>query len=177
MRWLRSWSPYLLVVSGMCLLATPTQSQLTLEIKDLHDIIKEDFVQSAEKMPAQHFDFQPTPEVRTFGQIVGHVATTLYDYCSAAGAVDNPHSTLVEETVFGKADLVDALKAAYDYCEETLASLNDVNGLDKVSVWREGTRLSFLIRVIAHTTLHYGNMVTYMRLKGVVPASTVRRGW
>ena len=177
MRWSRSWSPYLLVVSGMCLLTTPTQSQLTLEIRELHDTMREDLVHSAEGMPAEYFDFQPTPEVRTFGQIVGHVATTLYDYCSAAGAEVDPHTTLVEETVFGKADLVDALKAAYDYCEEAFASLNDVNGLDKVKVWREGTRLSFLVGEIGHTSLHYGNMVTYMRLKETVPASTVRRGW
>ena len=63
--------------------------------------------------------------------------------------------------------------------QAALASLNDVNGLDKVTIWRgpEGTRLGFLVGEIEHTGLHYGNMVTYMRLKGVVPASTVRRGW
>ena len=67
----------------------------------------------------------------------------------------------------GKADLVDALKAAYDYCEEALASLNDVNGLNKVAASREGTRLSFLVAAIEHTSLHYGNMVTYMRLNSL----------
>ncbi len=169
-----------LVLSGLVFAvqaAGQDSNTLTLEIKELHDTTKMDVIRSAERMPAEYFDFQPTPEVRTFGQIVGHVATNLYGTCAAAGAESNPHPALVEETVSGKADLVDALKAAYDYCEEVFASLNDVNGLDKVSVWREGTRLSFLIRVIAHTTLHYGNMVTYMRLKETVPASTVRRGW
>ena len=123
-------------------------------------------------MPAEHFDFQPTPDVRTFGQLVGHVATNLYVMCAAAGAERNPHPALVEQTVSGKADLVDALKAAYDYCEETLASLNDVSGLNTVTASREGTRLSFLVAAIEHTSLHYGNMVTYMRLQGLVPASS-----
>ena len=93
-------------------------------------------------MPAEHFDFQPTPDVRTFGQLVGHVATNLYVMCAAAGTENNPHP-------------VDALKAAYDYCEEALASLNDVNGLNKVAASREGTRLSFLVAAIEHTSLHY----------------------
>ena len=105
------------------------------------------------------------------------MSTNLYDFCSAAGATSNPNSSLVEETAVGKTNLVNALKAAYDYCEATLASLNDVNGMTKVTAWREGTRLSFLVGEIEHTGLHYGNMVTYMRLKGVMPASTARRGW
>ena len=161
---------------GLQLLRDLAQSRiLTLEIKELHDRIREDVVRSAERMPAEHFDFQPTPDVRTFGQLVGHVATNLYVMCAAAGTQNNPQPALVEQTVSGKTDLVDALKAAYDYCEEALASLNDVNGLNKVTASREGTRLSFLVAAIEHTSLHYGNMVTYMRLKGLVPASSDRR--
>ena len=161
---------------GLQLLPDLAQSPiLTLEIKELHDRLREDVVRSAERMPADHFDFQPTPDVRTFGQLVGHVATNLYVMCAAAGTENNPHPALVEQTVSGKADLVDALKAAYDYCEEALASLNDVNELNKVAASREGTRLSFLVAAIEHTSLHYGNMVTYMRLKGLVPASSDRR--
>ena len=148
---------------------------LTLEIKESHDRIREDVVRSAESMPAEHFDFRPTPDVRTFGQLVGHVATTLYVMCAAAGAENNPHPALVEQTVSGKADLVDALRAAYDYCEKATASLNDVNGLNKVTASREGTRLSFLVAAIEHSSLHYGSMVTYMRLNGLVPASSDRR--
>ena len=148
---------------------------LTLEIKEVHDRIRQDVVQSAERMPAEHFDFQPTPDVRTFGQLVGHVATNLYVMCAAAGAENNPNPALVEQRVSGKADLVDVLKAAYDYCEEALASLNDVNGLNTVSASREGTRLSFLLAAIEHTSLHYGNMVTYMRLQGLAPTSSDRQ--
>ena len=169
----------LLVFAGVALLVCPARAQdrstLTAELRGSHDTLRDDVVQSAERMTAEHFDFQPTPEVRTFGQLVGHIATSLYSYCAAAGAESNPHPAVVEQTVSGKTDLVEALKAAYDYCEEALASLNDVNGLDTVTEWREGTRLSFLVEAIGHTSLHYGNMVTYMRLKGLVPASTDRR--
>ena len=148
---------------------------LTPEVKALHDAAKVDVIASAEKMPAEYFDFQPTPEVRSFGQIVGHIATTLYDYCSAVGASGNPNTGLIEENVSGKADLVNALKAAYDYCEEALAPLTDVTGMEKVTAWREGTRFGFLALEIAHTNLHYGNMTTYMRLKESIPSSTERR--
>ena len=161
---------------GLQFLSDLAQSRiLTLEIKELHDRIKEDVVRSAERMPAEYFDFQPMPDVRAFGQLVSHVATNLYVMCAAAGAENNPHPALVEQTVSGKADLVDTLKAAYDYCDEALASLNDVNGLNKVTASREGTRLSFLVAAIEHTSLHYGNMVTYMRLKGLVPTSSDRQ--
>ena len=167
-----------LVFAGLAIVVYPARAQdsrtVTEELKELHDRIREDVIRSAERMPAEHFDFQPTPDVRTFGQLVGHVATNLYDMCAAAGAERNPHPTLVEETASGKVDLVGALKSAYDYCEEALASLNDVNGRDKVTASREGTRLSFLVGAIQHTSLHYGNMVTYMRLEGFVPASTDR---
>lgn len=148
---------------------------LTLEFKGVHERLREDVVRSAESMPAEHFDFEPTPDMRTFGRLVGHVATNLYGMCAAAGAESNPHPADIEEAVSEKADLVEALTAAYDYCEEALASLNDENGLDDVSAWREGTRMSFLVDAIEHTSLHYGQMVTYMRLKGLVPAFTDRR--
>ena len=155
---------------------------LAIDMRAMHETMREDLVRSAEMMPAEHFDFQPTLDVRTFGQIVGHVATTLYDYCAPAGVESNPNSGLIEQRVFGKEDLVNELKTAYDYCEEALASLDDVNGLDIVGVIGDSSRrprprLSFLAGEIQHTSLHYGNMVTYMRLNGVVPASTVRRGW
>lgn len=165
-----------LLLAGLAIVVYPARAQdsriVTQELKELHDRIREDVIRSAERMPAEYFDFQPTPDVRTFGQLVGHVATNLYGMCAAAGAERNPHPTLVEETASGKGDLVGALKAAYDYCEEALASLNDVNGRDRVTASREGTRLSFLVDAIQHTSLHYGNMVTYMRLKGLVPASS-----
>ena len=168
-----------LILAGLALVVCPARAQdgrtVTREIKELHNRIREDIVRSAERMPAEHFDFRPTPDVRTFGQLVGHVATNLYGMCAAAGAQRNPHPALVEQTASGKVELVDGLKAAYDYCEEALASLNDVNGLDRVTASREGTRLSFLVGAIQHTSLHYGNMVTYMRLQGLVPASTDRR--
>ena len=169
----------LLVFAGCALVVCPVGAQdrgtLTAELKESHDTLRDNVVRSAERMTAEDFDFQPTREVRTFGQLVGHIATSLYAYCAAAGAETNPHPAPVEATVSGKTDLVEALKAAYDYCEEALESLNDLNGLDTVTEWREGTRLSFLVEAIEHTSLHYGNMVTYMRLKGLVPASTDRR--
>lgn len=159
----------------VCPVGAQDGSILTAEIKKSHDALRDDVIQSAERMTAEYFDFQPTPEARTFGQLVGHIATNLYAYCAAAAAESNPHPAVVERTVSGKTDLVEALKEAYDYCEEALASLNDANGRDMVTAWREASRLSFLVEAIGHTSLHHGNMVTYMRLKGLVPASTDRR--
>ena len=168
-----------LVLAALAILECPVRAQdgrlLTEDIKSVHGRIRGDVIRSVERMPAEHFDFQPTPDVRTFGQLVGHVATNLYSMCAAAGAERNPHPIPVEETASGKVELVNGLNAAYHYCEEALASLNDVNGRDRVTASREGTRLSFLVDAIQHTSLHYGNIVTYMRLKGLVPASTDRQ--
>jgi uncharacterized damage-inducible protein DinB len=139
------------------------------------DGLKLNLVQSADKMPEADFAFQPTKEVKTFGQILAHVANSSFSYCARGKGEDNPNKDDFEKTKTTKADIVKALNDAMTYCDGVYAGMTDAAALELV---KSGQNLvpkaRFLIINISHDNEHYGNLVTYMRLKGLVPPSTER---
>lgn len=133
---------------------------------------KRNFLEAAELMPAEHYGFAPAEGVRTFGQIVGHIANWQFTNCSAAKGEANPNATDYEKAD-GKTAIVGGLKAAYQYCDEVFKALD----LERLSASAGGTPVMFrAMSALAHPYLHYGNLSTYLRLKGIVPPSTARRG-
>ncbi len=134
-------------------------------------------VEAAEKMPDADYAFQPAPDktVRSFGAFVGHIANANYSFCSRAKGEPNPNKEDFEK-VADKAKLVAAIKAATQYCDavykaQTDATLTEMTGTGQQQPQPRGQALVFNI---SHTNEHYGNLVTYMRLKGMVPPSTER---
>jgi hypothetical protein len=129
-------------------------------------------IKSAEQMPEANYSFRPTPEVRTFGQLIGHVAGAQYTFCSAALG-DKPMSEGdIEKTKTTKADLVAAIKASTDYCRRAYAQ-SDAAAQAMTKVFgSDRTRLYALIGNASHDSEHYGNIVTYFRIKGMVPPSS-----
>jgi uncharacterized damage-inducible protein DinB len=125
-------------------------------------------------MPEENFSFKPTPEVRSFGSLLGHVADAQYGFC---GAVKGESKRLgIEKSKTSQADLVAALKDAFAYCEDAFKTLTDATAAEKVKFFGgEWTKLEVLNFDIAHNFEHYGNMVTYMRIKGLVPPSSEPR--
>lgn len=133
---------------------------------------RRNFLEAAELMPEEHYGFKPVPDVRSFGEIVGHIANWQFTNCSAAKGEKNPNATDFEKAE-GKADLLSGIKAAYVYCDEVFKSLD----LDRLSAAGGGPPVMFrAMSALAHPYLHYGNLITYLRLKGIVPPSTARRG-
>jgi len=133
--------------------------------------VKDLIIRSAEQMPEVDYAFKPTPEVRSFGQLVGHVTDANYFICSTVLAEANP-SPGVEKSKTSKADLVAALKGSYDYCSKAYA-ISDANTGTKITLFgQEQTRLGGLLMNVAHNWEHYGNIITYLRLKGQVPPSS-----
>jgi uncharacterized damage-inducible protein DinB len=134
--------------------------------------VKSWLLKSAEKMPEENYGFRPTDEVRSFGQIIGHVADAQYLFCSAALGEKNPAPN-VEKTKTSKADLIAALQDAGAYCDRAFNTMTDAAGVEMTKL---GTmpmpKLSVLSVTIAHLSEHYGNLVTYLRLKHIVPPST-----
>lgn len=127
-------------------------------------------IASAEQMPEESFSYRPTPEVRTFGQIVGHVAMSQYWFCNGATGQDQQPGNY--EELPDKASLVEAIKTAHDYCGEAYAMADDT-AMEELELWGEtGTRLWVLSYNMAHAWEHYGNLVTYMRANGMVPPSS-----
>lgn len=143
--------------------------------KATYNMIKNNLVRAAEKMPEENYAFKPTPEVRSFGQIIGHVADAQYTFCSAASGEKNP-APGIEKGKTSKADLVQALKDGFAYCDKTYDGMTDAHAPDIVKFFgREQAKLTVLAFNNAHNDEHYGNIVTYMRLKGLVPPSSEGR--
>jgi uncharacterized damage-inducible protein DinB len=132
-------------------------------------------VAAAEKMPEENYSFKPTADVRSFGQVVGHLADSQYYFCSQASGESQPGSN-VEKTKTGKAELVAALKDAVAYCSKVYGAMTDAKGSEMTKLMNiDVARLSVLSANTAHDYEHYGNMSTYMRLKGIVPPTSEKR--
>ena len=145
---------------------------ITQSEKGLYSFISGAVVKAAEKMPEENYSFKPTPEVRSFGQLVGHVADANYMFCSQAAGEANPMKD-IEKTKTSKADLVAAIKGAVAYCNKTYDSMTDAKGSEMVKMFGFNlAKLSLYSLNTAHTDEHYGNMVTYLRLKGIVPPTS-----
>lgn len=138
-----------------------------------YERVKEYLLRSAEQMPEEQYAFKPTPAVRSFGQLVGHVASTQYVFCSAARNEPNPQPEDFEKTRTAKAGLVAVLRASFDYCDAAFKMTDtEATATVKIPNWGERAPLSILVLNIAHDNEHYGNVVTYLRLKGLVPPSS-----
>ena len=129
-------------------------------------------VSSAEKMPEENYNFKPTEAVRSYGQIVGHVADAQDNFCSMALGETNP-GLKIEQTKTTKADLVAALKDALAYCDKAYDGMTDAASLQTVKMFgMDMPKFGVLNINNAHDMEHYGNLVTYMRLKNVVPPTS-----
>jgi uncharacterized damage-inducible protein DinB len=145
-------------------------------LKNLYSNSRGWILRAAETMPEEHFAFKPTPEVRSFGELLGHIANSQYQFCAPVKKTQNPNKDDLEKTATTKTALVSALKEAFTFCDP-LYDLAD-SGLTEMvkSGSREVAAGYGLTFNVAHNFEHYGNIVTYMRLKGLVPPSSDRGG-
>ena len=123
-------------------------------------------------MPEEHYGFTPVDTVRTFGQIVGHVADSQYAFCSIVKGEKNP-APKIEKTKSSKADLIAALQESYAYCNSTYDAITDASARESVKLMGSETPRIGVVQVNnVHGIEHYGNLVTYMRMKGQVPPTS-----
>jgi len=134
--------------------------------------VKTILLRSAEKMPEENYNFKPTDAVRSFSQVVGHVADAQYLFCSIALGEKNP-APKIEQTKTSKADLIAALKDAFAYCDKAYDAMTDASATQMVKLFGGDTpKLGVLTVNNMHAVEHYGNLVTYMRLKNIVPPTS-----
>jgi uncharacterized damage-inducible protein DinB len=134
--------------------------------------LKDVLLRSAEKMPEENYNFKPTEAVRSFGQILGHVADSQYFFCSMVLGEKNP-GLKIEKTKTSKADLIASLKDAFTYCDKAYNGMTDASGSETVKLFGGDTRKRDVLTVNnMHTVEHYGNLVTYLRLKNIVPPTS-----
>jgi uncharacterized damage-inducible protein DinB len=141
--------------------------------------IARDLSEAAEAMPAESYDFQPTPEIRKFAQLIGHVTDVNYFFCSQAKGAAYPSKTSASALTEKDAALK-SLKDSLAYCDNVYAELTNANFGDHVTLTGFGnkptqtTRGQVLMFNTTHNNEHYGNVVLYLRLKGITPPSTAR---
>jgi uncharacterized damage-inducible protein DinB len=172
----------LLAVSGAAAQApAPAGNPLSAGAKRTHDIIKGYVIKAAAKMPEADYAFKPTEDVRSFGQLVGHIADANYGFCGTVLGEKPPQGgfgggTSIEKTKTTKADLEKALSDSFAYCDKAHAGMTDTGGaaMAKLPFAPEMAKLSMLEFTTHHNFEHYGNIVTYLRMKKIVPPSSER---
>lgn len=128
---------------------------------------------SAEAMPEANYAFKPTPDVRTFGELIGHLAEEHFMICANARGEKNPREGAAFEKIAAKADLVKALGESIEYCNGVYSALKDEpKAVQPAAPNRSDTPFSALLLNVTHDSEHYGNIITYLRMKGIVPPSS-----
>jgi uncharacterized damage-inducible protein DinB len=129
-------------------------------------------LRAAEQMPESDYAFRPVATVRTFGQLIGHVAGSQNAFCAAAVGDPERAEDEVEKSMTTKAQLVAALRASSEYCRRAYAQ-TDAAAAQSITLFGEKqTRMWALALNATHDGEHYGNVVTYFRIKGMVPPSS-----
>ena len=111
---------------------------------------------AAEMVPAERYGYRPVATVRSFGQQIAHIADSYNYYCARAAGRAVEWSDAIEQGVTDKATLVQRLRQAAAVCTAA----------------HESGQAQQLMANIAHTNLHYGNLITYLRMMGLVPPSS-----
>jgi uncharacterized damage-inducible protein DinB len=149
-------------------------------VTNMHMAIRRNLIEAAEAMPPADYAFKPTPQVRSFAELLGHVAGANAFFCAMAKGEPPPPGVMnIERTVTDKAGMVKALGDALNYCDGVYKETTDANANALVKLAGPGgpgqsTRALVLVFNTTHNNEHYGNVILYLRLKGIVPPSTAR---
>jgi DinB superfamily len=156
-------------LAGVSALDAQTTNPVIADAKASYNSIKGYLTRAASAMPAEDYTFKPTPDVRSFGALMAHIADHQVRFCSQArGAARKGNPDLT-----GKAELVEALAASFKECDAAWDSITDANASEMVG---QRSRLGTLLVDVIHSNEEYGYMSVYFRLKGIVPPSSDRTG-
>ena len=145
-------------------------------IRSSWDGAKKNIRDTASEVPEATYTFSPVPgTVRTLGQIIGHVAGANYVFCAAAKGEKSPQAEEAFEKLATKAAILKAWDDSVKYCDGVFQGLTDRSAAEPIEMpfgMGKGVRTAALLGNIGHLNEHYGNLVTYMRLKGIVPPTS-----
>ena len=178
MRVQRNAAVLVIVFSATVAAQGPTSggNPVSQAIRDGWNGAKRNLAGSAKIMPDAKYSFRPVDGVRTFGEILAHVAGANYIFCAAARGEKSPHSEdAFEKTAKTRAEIVQALEESFKYCDAAYAALDDRTAVQSITApFGDGqtTRAAALMNNTGHLQEHYGNLVTYLRINGLVPPSS-----
>jgi hypothetical protein len=127
-------------------------------------------VAAAEAMPAEKYNFKPTPEMNTFGHLTIHIAEGNNALCSQISGVPAPTAEKLAEND-PKDKLVAGLKASFDFCATALANVDDSKLSEPMLLFARvpSSRAGALIALGMGFADHYGQEAIYLRLSGILP--------
>ena len=144
---------------------------LTTTLSIFRSNMQDKIMKSADAMAESKYSYRPTKDVRSFAEILNHVADISYKLCSDVKAEANPATATAKDS---KTQIMAHLKGAFNYCDGVYAGFSDAHLNDPADFWGAKTNKMFILTQVAnHDALHYGNLVTYLRLNGLVPSG----GW
>jgi hypothetical protein len=170
----------LVVMTGAAMAQMPTGQSITLSaaVQRGYAGIKQNLTEMAAKMPDSDYGSKPgaAPEMRTFGQLLAHVAAAQFGSCAAAKGVANPNQGKnLEQELKTKAEFVKSLGDSFAFCDDAYAALTDQNALEMVKQGQNTiARAALLANNVTHNNEMYGTGAVYMRARGLVPPSTER---
>ena len=169
---------WIIVVFAFSVTTAAAQNPVSDSLRSSWGGAKRNIKESAEQMTEANYNFKPSPDVRSFGEILAHVAGASYMFCAAAKGEKSPFAEeAFEKTATTKAAIVKVTNDAIAYCDGAYAAATDATlGQMVANPFGSGQvpRANPLIGQIGHNNEHYGNLVTYFRIKGVVPPSSKR---
>ncbi len=146
------------------------------ELKAQWESSRRQIVAIAEAVPQDKYDFRATPEVRTFREIILHLAGENLSRMEAVGGVAEPGEYTRFDHLTARPDVLKALSDYFDYGTKVLAGMTDQEAMETVMRRnRPAPRWVVVMQTIGHSKEHYGNLVTYLRLNDMVPPSSQPR--
>jgi len=143
-----------------------------VSMKGQYELAKMWITKSAAMMPEADYSFKPTPEVRSFGQVLGHIANSMGMICVAPTGAKSPLAGDAEKLAT-KAEVTKAVDDVFAACDKAWAGVTPSWNTDMVDFFgKSQTKMAVIAFNTSHLFEHYGNLVTYLRLKNLVPPSS-----
>ena len=132
-------------------------------------------ISAAEAMPADKYDFKPNKGtfegVRTFGQQLTHIAASQYYYFGNFGVTGGVDSDAIDKLT-KKDDIIQALRNSYAFAQQAIDTITVENAFEPLGGEHKATRAGLVATTLAHTNDHYGQMVVYLRMNGIIPPAS-----
>ena len=153
----------------------PVANPVSAAVKAQLPRFSKNMVAAAEAMPAEKYNFKPTPEMNSFAHLVMHIAQSNNGLCSKISDTAAPDAKLADSDPKDK--LVAGLKASFDYCSTALEKVDDSKLGEQMMLFgnRPFSRAAVLIILSDDWYDHYGAQATYLRLNGILPPTAQPR--
>jgi hypothetical protein len=166
----------MLTISGMTFGQAPASGAPTgpaAEVQRAYSGQMNNIMKAAEKMPADQYQFKPTPEVRTFARVVNHVTEAQARSCGAANHTDPANMVKVPSDTADKDEILAGLKASFAECDKAFAATTDANFTEIITLGQnKRSRAGLMWGTVSHDNEQYATLAMYLRLKGLVPPSS-----